>query len=98
LLTGGPHNEQEAVEISKNGFPLKNIYKGRIQTIYVLDTLRFNQFTETVDGNTEELFFCDMEHVSADNQVILGINGEKTEMPDSFAGKIPFRKLFGKTG
>ncbi|MCA1759124.1 MAG: hypothetical protein LC658_05090, partial [Bacteroidales bacterium] len=77
LLTGGPHNEQEAAEISKNGFPLKNIYKGRIQTIYVMDTLRFNQFTETEAGNTEELLFCDMEHVSASNQHILGASGEQ---------------------
>ncbi len=77
LLTGGPHSEQEAAEISRNGFPLKNIYKGRIQTIYVLDTLRLNQFSEDMDSNTHEIFYCDMEHVSSDNQFILGINGEK---------------------
>lgn len=78
LLTGGPHNEQEAAEISRNGFPLKNIYKGRIQTIYVLDTLRFNQLSDGVDSNTDEIFYSDMEHVSSDNQYILGINGERT--------------------
>lgn len=77
LLTGGPHNDQEAVEISQNGFPLKNIYKGRIQTIYVLDTLRFNQLAENAANETNELFVCNMEHISADNQFILGINGEK---------------------
>ncbi len=76
LLTGGPHNEQEAAEISRNGFPLNNIYKGRIQTIYVLDTLRFNQFSEGMGSHTDEIFYCDMEHVSSDNQFILGKNGE----------------------
>lgn len=77
LLTGGPHSNQEAVEISKNGFPLKNIYKGRIQTIYVMDTLRFEQLTELPDGDSEELLFCDMEHLSANDQFILGMNGEQ---------------------
>lgn len=78
LLTGGPHNEAEAAEISQNGVPLKNIYKGRIQTIYVLDTLRYNADVHEPAGVTEELFFCDMEHVSADNRFILGKNGEQT--------------------
>jgi hypothetical protein len=76
ILTGGPRNEQEAAEISRNGFPLKNIYKGRIQAIYLLDTLRFNQFAENDAANIDEIFVCDMEHVSADSRHILGINGE----------------------
>jgi hypothetical protein len=77
LLTGGPRHEQEAAEISRNGFPLKNIYKGRVQTIYELDTLRFEQLAERTGNNTQELLYCDMEHLSANNQFILGMNGEQ---------------------
>lgn len=77
LLTGGPFGENEVNEISKSGFPLQNIYKGRIQRIYTLDTMRYGQLIRDRGNNLEEVFYCDMEQVSADNQFILGTFGEK---------------------
>ncbi len=78
LLTGGPRDEQEAAAISREIMPLKNIYKGRIQSIYILDTLRLHQLNKAQNIHTSEIFYCDMEHVSSDNRYILGVNGEKT--------------------
>ncbi len=77
MLTGGPFDENEVKEISNSGFPLHNIYKGRIQRIYVLDTFRFNELIRSVEKNLEEVLYCDMEQVSSDNQFIMSAKGEK---------------------
>jgi hypothetical protein len=42
LMTGGPRNDKKVAEMAERGIPLKNIYKGRLQTIYELDTLKYH--------------------------------------------------------
>jgi len=77
MLIGGPRGEAEAADISEKGFPLKNIYKGRLQAIYLLDTLRYNRQVEQKELSTNVLAECDAEAVTADRQYFLGPNGEK---------------------
>jgi hypothetical protein len=43
LMINGPFNEKMMEEIGTRGFPLKNIYKGRVQVVYELDTTRYSQ-------------------------------------------------------
>ncbi len=75
LLMGGPHNNKTASEISRQGFPLQQIYKGRIQTIYILDTLQYNRIRENKRNNIEEVVRFGAEKVSADNKNLIDSNG-----------------------
>jgi hypothetical protein len=77
MLIGGPRGEAEAAEISEKDFPLKNIYKGRLQAIYLLDTLRYNRQVEQKESNTNILAECDAEDVTTDRQYFRGPTGEK---------------------
>jgi hypothetical protein len=74
LLIGGPRDEKTVKEMGNNGIPLKQIYKGRIETIYELDTLKYWNIAPT--KKTEEIVFCDFETQTNDNQNFTGLNGE----------------------
>lgn len=76
ILMGGPHDEKTAAEIDAQGFPLKRIYKGRIQTIYILDTLRYNRLLKNRINNFEEIVACGAENLSEDNRKIIGSNNK----------------------
>ena len=41
LLINGPSDDETAMEIGKHGFPLKKIYKGTVQNLYILDSLKY---------------------------------------------------------
>ncbi|MEN8115698.1 MAG: hypothetical protein ABFS16_01890 [Bacteroidota bacterium] len=75
LLVGGPKNEKEAMEFRKQRFPLKQIYKGRIQAIYELDTTRYNQISKNKDVTVEETIYCDIEELTSDNKYYLCSDG-----------------------
>jgi hypothetical protein len=47
LMVNGTKDEKEIAEMSKKGFPLINIYKGRVETIHILDTAKYNEFHKT---------------------------------------------------
>ena len=75
LLIGGPRDEETAGKIGEQGIPLQQIYKGRIQTIYILDTLHYKHLIENSANNIEEIISCDAEQLSADNKNFIGSNG-----------------------
>ncbi len=75
ILMGGPHDNKTAGEISRQGFPLQQIYKGRIQTIYILDTLQYNRSKENKINNIVEVVWFGAEKVSANNKNLIDSNG-----------------------
>ncbi len=77
ILMGGPHDNKTASEISRQGFPLQQVYKGRIQTIYVLDTLQYNRIKENRRNSIEEVVRFGAEKVSANNKNLTDSNGSR---------------------
>jgi len=76
LLVGGPFNSKDAGELWKHGFPVKEIYDGRIQAIYELDTLQYNRAAKDIEENLEWSINCDMEEVNS-NDYFVGNNLEE---------------------
>ncbi len=53
LMISGPRSEPKMEEMAARGIPLKNIYKGRLQTIHELDSLAFNSQAIPGQAKTE---------------------------------------------
>ena len=76
VLLGGPHDDKTAGEIDKQGFPLQRIYRGSIQTIYILDTVRYKQLVVNRKNNLKEILYCGAERLTADTKSFIGANGK----------------------
>lgn len=76
LLIGGPRDNETMQEIRKSGFPLKNIYKGRLQVIHELDTLQYKHL-QAADNSNEETIYCDAESLSSDGKHFINSIGEE---------------------
>ena len=74
LMVGGPRDENLLGEMEKRGLPFKKIYKGRIQAIYELDTLKYARISK--QKIIENQIICDMESLTADNQQFLSIDNK----------------------
>jgi len=72
LMVGGPRDESLLNEMEKRGLPFKKIYKGRIQAIYELDTLKYQEISK--QKVIEKQIICDMETLTTNNQLFLGTN------------------------
>ncbi|NQU52117.1 MAG: hypothetical protein HQ522_06215 [Bacteroidetes bacterium] len=77
LLIGGPRNKEVAQKISDDGFPLINIYKGRLQAIYKLDTVRFNRLQNGGQASLQYNLSCDIETISNQGSHFITSNGEE---------------------
>ena len=66
LLVGGPISEeskadsQKAAEITNSGFPIKPVYQGRTQAIWVFDTIAYQTLQKQQPANSFALYL-DME-------------------------------------
>jgi hypothetical protein len=76
LLVGGPRNNEGAQKMIRSNIPLKTVYQGRVQGIYELDSVKFNQMALQSDIRMIDEITCDAEKLSADNQVYLGSNNK----------------------
>ncbi|MDP2422802.1 MAG: hypothetical protein U1C46_01565 [Bacteroidales bacterium] len=75
LLVGGPLTENEANEIRNMGFPLKTIYQGRTQAVYVFSTPASDSSLLQTDSITiPKTISCDMETLSFDRQFVISEN------------------------
>jgi hypothetical protein len=76
ILIGGPREEAEVQKMWSSGFPLNEVYKGRLQAIYTLDTIAYESI---VSGKSmdEELLECDFELLTANDKQFLFLNGQK---------------------
>ncbi|WP_347838840.1 hypothetical protein [uncultured Draconibacterium sp.] len=72
LFVGGPRNDEGADKMIQSGIPLVKIYQGRVQGVYELDSVKFQQKnTNSILQIAEEIVF-DAEQLSMDNQFYLG--------------------------
>ena len=76
LLIGGPRDEQEAEKMWENGFPLDNIYRGRLQAIYKLDTIAYN-YQELRKKNAAEFIVFNAEKTTENGEAFIASNGRK---------------------
>ncbi len=74
LMVGGPRDENLLEKMEKRGLPFKKVYKGRIQAIYELDTLKYSRIAK--HKVIEKQVTCNMEMLNADNQLFLGTNNK----------------------
>ena len=76
LLMNGPSDTSQVAEMEQLGFPLKRIYKGDAQNIYILDTLKY---VPPVCEKTEQIgstISFDVDRLSPDGKLFLGSNSE----------------------
>lgn len=77
LMVGGPLNENLLEPMKERGIPLKEIYSGRIQAVYMLDTMSYYAMTSNDKKMLTEYIICDAEEVSSNNEFFIGSNGAK---------------------
>lgn len=74
VMVGGPRDESLLPELEKRGLPFQKVYKGRIQAIYKLDTLKYRSISKK--KIIEQTIFCDSEMLTEDKQILLGSDGK----------------------
>jgi hypothetical protein len=57
---------EEVDEIGRKGFPLKEVYRGRIHSLYELDTNAIGPLLTRLDAPAGERIFCDTDSLTAD--------------------------------
>lgn len=68
LLVGGPLSQAEADEISGRGFPLKAVYIGRSQALFVLDSTQIDLYSLQKPDQIVDSLLLDMETLSDDKE------------------------------
>jgi len=100
LLMNGPSDSTQIAEMEQRGFPLKMVYKGHAQNIYILDTLKYTppakeqiqQVGSTINFNTE-LFSPDRKlFVASDSEIFGPVNALSTEQARSGKYSIKLEK------
>ncbi len=102
LLVGGPMSKDELISLENAGLSLKEIYYGRIQSIYEVDTTKSSLFN---DVGKPEIWsaFCGAETISDDEQWFqepgFKFQNSKNQSSEqvrngSFAAKLPYRDTF----
>ncbi len=76
LLMNAPGDPAQIEEIEKLGFPLKQVYKGNAQNIYILDTLIYTQPEKENLIQIGRTINFDTETYSEDGKYFLGSNAE----------------------
>ena len=77
ILVSGPRNEAEAKDLDEIGFPVQTIYKGRIQSIYILDTIKYAYLQSLKADDMASKVICDMESTNSNGSILLGSNNEE---------------------
>ena len=75
LMLGGPRKKEDADKLIHMGIQLKEVYRGRIQAIYEIDTSYFAPLIAN-QGVIEEVI-CDMEKLTSDYKSFVGSNNIK---------------------
>lgn len=75
LLVGGPVHGSARDEIVRNGLPLKEIFRGRTQALYELDTLSLKPLLDSLSQPPLLEILCQADTLSADGSAFLsGVN------------------------
>lgn len=76
LLIGGPMNPEEKQKVINGGLSLKNIYFGRTQAVYEVDTANSILFSGLVTSPALWSYECNADTLSSDKQFFIQ-NGQK---------------------
>lgn len=76
LLMNGPSDSTQIAEMEKLGFPLINVYKGKSQNIFILDTLKYKLPAEDKLQQIDSTICFNAETFSADGKFFIGSNAE----------------------
>jgi hypothetical protein len=71
LLVGGPIQEELRNEMIRNGFPVRDIYRGRTQALYELDTLKIQSRLESKKTSRIFEIMCNTDTLSPDGKYFL---------------------------
>lgn len=100
LLLNAPSDSSQIAEIGKQGFPLKKVYNGNSQNIYVLDTLNYippkksemQQIGSTISFNAEELSADRKQFIGSNSEIFGPVNALTTETSHSGTHSIKLEK------
>jgi hypothetical protein len=76
LLMNGPSDSTQVAEMQQLGFPLKLVYKGNAQNIYVLDTFKYIPPAKEKIQQVGPTISFDADQFSTDKKFFLGTNSE----------------------
>ena len=100
LLLNGPSDTVQIAQMEKLGFPLKKVYGGSAQNIYILDTLKYSipakdklfQVGPTIRFNADRLSPDGKFFLGYDSQVFGPVNAISTEQVRSGTNSIKIEK------
>jgi hypothetical protein len=76
LLMNAPADTSKIIEMDKLGFPLKMVYRGEAQNIYILDTIKYIQPANKKIKRVVSTINFNVEVFSADGKLFLGTGME----------------------
>lgn len=76
LLLNGPSDSTQVAEMEKLGFPLINVYKGKSQNVFILDTLKYKLPAEDKLQQVDSTISFNAESFSSDGKLFIGSNTE----------------------
>lgn len=100
LLLNGPSDSTQIAEMEQLGFPLKMVYKGDAQNIYILDTLKYTppardkmqQIGSAIIFNTEQFNSDGKFFLGSDSEIFGPVNALSTEQARSGTYSIKLEK------
>lgn len=100
MLVNGPSDSTQVAEIARNGFPLKKVYSGNSQNIYILDTLKYVappkeklvQVGETIDFGVDGFSKEQKKFIGSNTESFGSISGLSTEYAHSGIYSIKLEK------
>ncbi len=76
ILMNGPTDPSQIKEMENLGFPLKQVYKGQSQNIYILDTLKYTPPPKQNLKQTGATIHFNVEQFTGDGKFFLASNSE----------------------
>jgi len=76
LLMNGPSDSTQIAEMEQRGFPLKMVYKGNAQNIYILDTLKYTPPAKDKIQQIGSTISFSADQFSTDGKLFIGSGSE----------------------
>jgi len=100
LLMNGPSDSTQIAEMEQHGFPLKMVYKGNAQNIYILDTLKYTppamekiqQIGPTISFSADQFSPDGKLFIGSDSETFGPVNALSTEQARSGLHSIKLEK------
>ncbi len=100
LLMNGPFDSTQIAEMEQHGFPLKMVYKGNAQNIYILDTLKYTppamektqQIGPTISFSADQFSPDGKLFIGSDSETFGPVNALSTEQARSGLHSIKLEK------